>query len=286
MCPIINPPTKLKTFKNDLAPLGFFFDMFSTDLFNIPVLPVPMRIDKVTNGKPTYFVLPDIDKLIPLFKDLNIEINFINFYSIGIKNLITYAKIKYKEITHRELNKVAIYEWFEKSLNLKPVCSLFSEEFTFIFREFLVLYSKYIQISDNFNLIEDQRNLLLDYCEVIIKYFQEKIEKNEIQIEIDGTKEIKEIYKEKKQKYYPEIIPVKVGTLNNRKGRTMTFVPYLIYEDILEVFWFNRKLLQDKNEEMASLIIWDNNRIINKDPKTYKINPEINLKLINVVELI
>ncbi|MFX1355803.1 MAG: hypothetical protein ACFFA8_00825 [Promethearchaeota archaeon] len=286
MCPIINPPTKLKTFKNDLAPIGFFFDMFCTDLFNIPVLPVPMRIDKVTNGKPTYLVLPDIDKLIPLFEEYNIEINFKNFYTFGIKNLINYAKRKYKDITYRELNKLVIYEWFEKSLNLQPEWALFSKEFTFILREFLVLYRKYLHQLDKFNNIEDQRSLLIEYCEVIIKYFQEKIEKNEFQIEKGGTTEIREIYREKKQKYYPEIIPIKVENLTNRKIRNMTFIPYLIFEDILEVFWYNRKLLQNKNEEMVSLNIWENNRIINKDPKTYKINREINLKQINLVELV
>ncbi|MFW9938517.1 MAG: hypothetical protein ACFFD5_12775 [Candidatus Thorarchaeota archaeon] len=286
MCPIINPPTKLKTFKNDLAPVGFFFDIFTTDLFNIPVLPVPMRIDKVTNGKPTYLVLPDMDNLNPLFEELNLEVNFIDFYSIGIKNFINYAKIKYKEITHRELNKIVVYKWFEKSLNLKPEYALFSEEFTFIFREFLVLYSKYIHDLDNYMDIEDQRSLLIEYCDVIIKYFQEKIEKNEFQIEKAGITEIREIYREKKQKYYPVIIPIKVENLNNKKVRTMTFIPYLIFEDILEVFWYNKKLLQGKNEEMARLMIWDNKRIINKDPKTYKINREINLKQINLEELL
>ncbi|KKL99533.1 hypothetical protein LCGC14_1813490, partial [marine sediment metagenome] len=43
-----NAPVKLKSYKKDLAPIGFYFDIFATEIFKIPVMPVPMRIDKLT----------------------------------------------------------------------------------------------------------------------------------------------------------------------------------------------------------------------------------------------
>ena len=58
----LNPPLKLKSYQNDLAPLDFFFDKFITDLFKIPITPIPMRIDKLTNGQLTLFLSPDKDK--------------------------------------------------------------------------------------------------------------------------------------------------------------------------------------------------------------------------------
>ena len=88
--------TRLKTFKNDLAPVGFYFDIFSTTIFQIPILPIPMRIDKLSNGEPTLFITPNQEKLETVFKKLKLCINFNLFYSTGIKNLLNYVKLKKK----------------------------------------------------------------------------------------------------------------------------------------------------------------------------------------------
>ncbi|GAI91334.1 unnamed protein product [marine sediment metagenome] len=89
-------PAKLKSFKRDLAPVGFYFDIFATEIFKIPVMPVPMRIDKLTNGDLTLFILPDIGNLNKLLKKLGLTINFKIFFSLGISNFINFAKGKYK----------------------------------------------------------------------------------------------------------------------------------------------------------------------------------------------
>jgi hypothetical protein len=38
MNPIKNPPHKLKAFKKDIAPIGFFFDLFSDEEYPISIL--------------------------------------------------------------------------------------------------------------------------------------------------------------------------------------------------------------------------------------------------------
>lgn len=132
-----NPPTKLKAFKNDIAPLGFFFDLIPTKNFKIPIMPVPMRIDKLTNRQPTLFILPDLNSLKNIFQKYHLFINFEQFFLIGLTNLISYAKVKYKEITKRNLKDEIIVQWFEKSKNIKTEIYSLTETFTFIISEFL-----------------------------------------------------------------------------------------------------------------------------------------------------
>ena len=95
---ISNPPAKLKSFKNDLAPVGFNFDIFPTDIFKIPIMPIPMRIDKTSNGRATFFIIPDLLKLDSFLETLDLVFNFESFLIEGLKNLIIYSKKKYKEI--------------------------------------------------------------------------------------------------------------------------------------------------------------------------------------------
>ncbi|GAJ01104.1 unnamed protein product, partial [marine sediment metagenome] len=47
-----------------------------------------------------------------------------------------------------------------------------------------------------------------------------------------------ELYSEKKEKYYPKIITIKID-----KKLKMNFVPYLVYDDILDIFSYNKKIL-------------------------------------------
>ena len=113
-----NAPVKLKSYKKDLAPIGFYFDIFATEIFKIPVMPVPMRIDKLTNGDATLFIFPDVKNLNKLLKKLDLAFNFKNFFLHGISNLINFAKEEYKKITKRNLKDEIIINWFEKVFRL------------------------------------------------------------------------------------------------------------------------------------------------------------------------
>ena len=67
---------KIKSYKNDLAPICFYFDLFTTPDFQIPVMPLPMRVDKVSNGESTYLILPNFEILSELCDKLNLQVNF------------------------------------------------------------------------------------------------------------------------------------------------------------------------------------------------------------------
>jgi len=169
-----SPPPKLKSFKNDIAPIGFYFDLFTLDLFKIPVMPVPMRIDKVSNGKPTLFIVPDIIKLNSLCEKLNLSFNFELFFIMGFKNLINYAKEKYKEITFRRLEDNKVIDWFNYSKIISADISYLTNDFTFLTSEFLKLYSKIDFGKD----LEEYHPEFIQYCDRIINFLKYRIENN------------------------------------------------------------------------------------------------------------
>ena len=253
--------TKLKSFKNDIAPIGFYFDIFSTDLFKIPVMPVPMRIDKISNGNACLFILPNVRELNQLGEELGFQINFKRFYSEGIRNLTNYAKKTYKELVYKDLDPEKIIQWFNKSKNISGTITSLTIDFTFLISEFLKLYA--VLSKSNFETYNDNYvNELIRYCDKVIEYFQKIIEQNVFKVIENDSPQIKKLYRVKKDKYYPLIIPIKVEELTTNKTKTRGFIPYLIYDDILDCFSYNRDLLTEKTQTLCDHKIWIENRII------------------------
>lgn len=281
---------KLRTFKRDLAPMGFYFDIFSTDIFQIPILPIPMRIDKVSNGKPTLLITPNREKLEKVFKRLNLTINFHLFYIMGIKNFLNYANLKQKELTLRSLDSDKIRKWWEASNNISAFNPDLGESFTFITSQFLKTYS-YID-KNNLDPTQDKdeyKNKLIEYCDSIIKYFRNKIEKNIFFIKNEDKIEMEKLYLEGKQKYYPLVIKLPVYDLATNKTSEMGFVPYLIYDDLLDSFYYNKKLLKNTTDDSINLKVYEDNKIINKTSTLDDIrtnSSKIELKEINLKEIL
>ena len=281
---------KLRTFKRDLAPMGFYFDIFSTDIFQIPILPIPMRIDKLSNGKPTLLITPNREKLEKVFKRLNLTINFHLFYIMGIKNFLNYANLKQKELTLRGLDSDKIRKWWEASNNISAFNPDLDESFTFITSQFLKTYS-YID-KNNLDPTQDKdeyKNILIEYCDSIIKYFRNKIEKNIFFIKNEDKIEMEKLYLEEKQKYYPLVIKLPVYDLATNKTSEMGFVPYLIYDDLLDSFYYNKKLLKNTTDDSINLKVYEDNKIINKTSTLDDIrtkSSKIELKEINLKEIL
>ncbi|MFW9951414.1 MAG: hypothetical protein ACFFKA_14965, partial [Candidatus Thorarchaeota archaeon] len=64
---------KIKTFKEDIAPIGFYFDIFTTDFCEIPILPLPLRIDKISKGEATVIITPNFNKIKSLCTELKLD---------------------------------------------------------------------------------------------------------------------------------------------------------------------------------------------------------------------
>jgi len=251
-----------KDYKKDIAPIGFFFDLIPTELFKVPILPIPMRIDKVVKGEITYFIRFNIDKLYSLFKELNLFIDFRLFFLIGIRNLLEYAKKKCNDITFQSLKKDLLRKWFNNSISIEIDLPDLTEDLTYLLSEFLKTYS----IINNLD-VNDERYIeeLINYCDRIIEYFQERLENNSIKIKSNGFYKEEKIYFIKKSKYYPRIIEINIEKFRGGEKnivKKMRFVPYLIYDDILETFLYNRKLLI--NQKPFKLTIFNEKGIIHK----------------------
>ena len=270
--------------------MGFYFDIFSTDIFQIPILPIPMRIDKLSNGKPTLLITPNREKLEKVFKRLNLTINFHLFYIMGIKNFLNYANLKQKELTLRGLDSDKIRKWWEASNNISAFNPDLGESFTFITSQFLKTYS-YID-KNNLDPTQDKdeyKNILIEYCDSIIKYFRNKIEKNIFFIKNEDKIEMEKLYLEGKQKYYPLVIKLPVYDLATNKTSEMGFVPYLIYDDLLDSFYYNKKLLKNTTDDSINLKVYEDNKIINKTSTLDDIrtkSSKIELKEINLKEIL
>lgn len=76
----IIPAKKLKFHKKEIAPIGFYFDLFTNGFFKIPITPIPMRIDKLTNGKPTLIIISNRNELRQFFEGFELIINFNSFF--------------------------------------------------------------------------------------------------------------------------------------------------------------------------------------------------------------
>ena len=269
---------KLKSNKRDISPIGFFFDVIPNDYFKLPpIMPIPMRIDKVTNGDPTLFILPDFKKLDELGEKLDFYIDFESFFKVGIENLINFAKVKYNETNYRTLKNEIFRKWFGKSINTIASIPDLNDAFTFLISEFLILYSNIEKKNLTLNS-ENYRLELVQYCDNMITYFREKIEQNSFKIQVKGELQNVKLYLEKKKKYHPQITSIDIFDAKTNRMKKMEFVPYLIYDDLLDCFFFDKKILTEEKNKINYINLRDFNKIIIKKSNSVKSSKSFHLK--------
>ena len=284
---------KLKSFKKDIAPIGFYFDIFSTELFEIPIMPLPLRIDKISNGEPTILLTPNWDAIEDISKSLKLYINFNSFYINGLKNLLKYAQFKQKELTLRKLDVNKVRKWWESSNQISSEIFDLKESFTIIISKFLETYSTMENNSLSPEVDKERYNeLLIDYCDSIIQFLREKIEKNTFKLQVEGNIENEKLYLEQRKKYYPLVIKIPVKNLSTNKINEIGFVPYLIYDDLLDSFYYNKKILLNGTDNPINLKVYEDNKIINKtstneDIRLFSSKIELkNLKLEEILDIL
>jgi hypothetical protein len=247
------------------------------DYFKVPIMPIPLRIDKVTNGDPTLFILPEFKKLGDLCEKLEYYIDFESFFMIGIENLIQYAKKKYGEDNYRALKSTTITRWFNKSINIVANIPDLNETFTFLISEFLILYSNIEKKKIPINS-EEYRIELVQYCDSMIRYFRDKIEQNSFKIQMKGEIKIVKLFLEKKNQSHPQITSIDIFDAKTNRSRKMFFVPYLIYDDLLDCFFYDKKILTEEKKTLNYINLRDLNKIIIKKSDNSKSIKSFNLK--------
>jgi L-rhamnose mutarotase len=282
--------SKVKPFKQDIAPIGFYFDIFSTSLFQIPILPIPLRIDKVFHGQPTLFITPNQRKLERIFKKYGYFIDYSLFYKTGLQNLLKYAFSMQEEVSKKNLTvSDLLRKWWEASNEITTRNLDLDKSFTFITAEFIKTYSKINEIGLDPSINNKEYKIqLANYCDRIITYFRSKIEKNIFFVRKEDSFDLEKLYLERRKKYFPLEIPIVISDLKTNESRDMKFVPYLIYDDLLDCFSYNKKLLMNADIPI-NLKVYEDNKIINKtstidDIRT--ISSKIELKKLNLEELL
>ena len=96
----IKPINKFKTYKFDAAPFFFFIDIFPPDYSNIskpnlanlissiganPIMPQPMRVDRVFNGERSVLIRPREPISFPITEDLTAIIDPLQFLKFGFE---------------------------------------------------------------------------------------------------------------------------------------------------------------------------------------------------------
>jgi len=126
----------------------------------------------------------------------------------------------------------------------------------------------------------------------MINHCEEIIDDNRFIINKGNVEEEVKLVKEKKNKYYPEIVSIDVANLSLNKKEKRRFIPYLIYDDLFDCFSYNKKILLENPIIDLSINHWFDNRIINKDPSIDKIKidklnfNQINLNLFDIKRLL
>ncbi|MHA1819763.1 MAG: hypothetical protein ACTSU2_03900 [Promethearchaeota archaeon] len=231
-------PSHIPVHKPDIAPLFFFIDTVKTENLEFPIIPEPMRVDKVSNSQAVLFIFPlnltiamdknmhsyhngggnkaenggyslfvndpiDLSSHIYKIENSYYVVNYLNLFKYGLKNLIKYTRAKYKEVCLRDLTDNMVSKWWSESNSISGYIPTYSEDFESIIRYYIEAYDEYLNTND-------ERGALILYCDKVIELCNKRIEDNRILSYRKG--EIKEykLYKEKKGKKFPTIAEVDI----------------------------------------------------------------------------
>jgi hypothetical protein len=301
---IIKPINKFKIYKFDAAPFFFFIDVFPPEftnknkpnlvylidtLRNNPIMPLPMRVDRVFNGERSILIRPKDPITFPVTDDLTASINPTPFLKLGFEKLLSFTEARSQEKFMLSLSIDHASKWWEITRYLHGVLPTLEEDFSAFLRAYLhtMLRAKLLE--------EDITEAALNYCKLIADICEKRLDQNNITIEINGKQEKVKMYKVKELKYYkkfkktretqyhPELIDIeiydfsKIGfnakderdtVLNELHAKEIKYIPLLFYDDLLECMLQNAKTLEENSKEILDpSLLLEKNVIITENPE-------------------
>lgn len=244
---------------NDAAPMLPLIDVTKTYGFDFTCVPVPLRVDKVINGDLTTFITPGKNISISLSGKFY-SLNILKFVEEAVSLLIQWSKNIVKSRFNRDLPRERLTSWLTKSLNARILAPTLSEDAgDFIKKYFGTVLTSYFKNTD---LIEAVKS----YLHYIIDKTKKRISSNKVKVSIEQVYVDYPILDEEiteKEYLNPDVkgatIPVDVY-LNN-KLKTMSFRPFLIYQDLLETATYTLKIIE--GSELVTPMDLIEKRIIN-----------------------
>ena len=272
---------RFKTYKSDAAPFFFFIDIFPLDLKlfdtpysialaeqikNNPIMPLPMRIDKVFNGENSIIIRPTSPVSFPLNETTTAIINPIPYLQSGIENLLFFTEIRSQERLYRSLKQEKVSRWWDNTRFLYGNLHQVEEDFSAFLKAYLYTIIK-AKINET-----DIIGAAIEYCEIINNICKEKMLRNKILVEIKNKQESVKLYREKESKhreklkiitqtqYHPELIDIEVhdfstngfpnqenfkdSIASSSESFVTKYIPLLLYDDLQECMLLNLKQLE------------------------------------------
>jgi hypothetical protein len=301
----IKPVNKFKTYKYDAAPFFFFIDIFPPDYINLskpnlanlinsigtnPIMPLPMRVDRVFNGERSVLIRPKEPVSFPITEDLTTIIDPLQFLKFGFEKLLYFTEIRSRENFFLSLTLERVSKWWQFTKYLYANLSTLEDDFSAFLRAYMHTIIRAKVLGDD--LIEAS----IEYCQILSDLCRKRLEQNSIIAEVEGKHENVKMYKEKEATYYrkfkksketeyhPELIDIEICDLskigfnseNNDRASLIhelnnsiiKYIPILFYDDLLECMLQNIKRLENEGKELIDpSFLLDKDIIITKNSK-------------------
>jgi hypothetical protein len=305
--------TRFKTYKSDAAPFFFYIDIFPPDpsvyeethisglvksLKDNPIMPLPMRVDRVFNGQSSVLIRPREPISFPINEDIVAFVNPSPFLQFGFEKLLYFTEVRSNELLFMPLNYNKMERWWLRTQFLYGNLYRIEEDFSAFLRAYLHTMIK-AKIAK-----EDLSSAATEYCQMIADICKDRMEKNSILVDSRGEQKKVKLYKIKQQTYikkfkrikkkefHPELIDIDVFNLSERgfskdkdersdiikemKPNTIKYLPLLFYDDLLECMLQNLKKLEESVDEILdpSLLLDQNVIILKKSDDTKNIKSQ------------
>jgi hypothetical protein len=272
---------KFKTYKSDAAPFFFFIDIYPLNPTNFesprsliltkvirinPIMPLPMRVDRVFNGESSIIVRPNTPISFPINETITAVINPTSFFQLGIEKLLFFTEIRAQERLYLSLKRERVNSWWEATKYLYGNLHQIEEDFSAFLRAYLYTIVK-AKVDE-----EDITGAAMEYCDIVNNICKERMIRNTILVEIEKNQNSVKLYREKTEryrkklktvkdvKYHPELIDIEVYNLleqdySNQEdfkdlikdkidSNVVKYIPLLFYDDLQECMLQNLKLLE------------------------------------------
>jgi len=266
-----------KIFKSDAAPFFFFIDVLHLDLsqYDIPhhvdilkslqsnpIMPLPLRVDRVYNGEPSIFIRPR-EVISFSVGEKRAIINPTPFMSRGIEKLIFLTEVRASRAFTYSLKEYIVKKWWNSTKYLYARLKTLEEDFAAFLKAYLFIMVKAKIESD------DLISAAIQYCELIRDVCDKRIQEKLILVETKNKEKLVNLYKMKDGKVfekrfkrvdskllYPNFVDIEVMNLENVgfsnidkdlkiKSKIMKYIPLLFYDDLLECMLQNLETLKE-----------------------------------------
>ena len=275
---------RFETFKADAAPFFFYIDVLPLDLTQYeiphhitilkslesnPIMPIPLRVDRVYNGESSILIRPREPISFPIGENW-VYINPTPLLTLGIEKLICLTEIRASIEFTTSLKVEYVNKWWDSTRTNYSKLKYIEEDFSAFLKAYIYTIVK-AQLDS-----EDLTEAAIKYCELVRDICEKRIMQNQILVEVKGKEVIKRLYKMKEGKVfetrfkrtpknflYPDFVDIEVMNQENMKllneeekvkikSRVKKYIPLLFYDDLLECMLQNIKILEDHEGEIIN----------------------------------